>query len=63
MSEYKEAISRLPADLSRVAVVSWDPLPPTNSINTYTAPPRQPTALGEFNAETVFFPGPIIDIS
>jgi hypothetical protein len=46
ISEYKTAISRLPADLSRAAVVSWDPLPPANSINTYTAPPRQPTALG-----------------
>jgi len=55
ISEVTAAISHLPANLSRAAVVSWDPLPPANSINTYTAPPRQPTALDDPSALNLFF--------
>ena len=46
ISEVNAAISQLPPSVARAPVISYDPLPPANSVNTYAAPPRQPTALG-----------------
>lgn len=46
ISEISAAVSQLPPSVNHAAVMSWDPLPPANSINTYVAPSRQPTVLG-----------------
>ena len=48
-------MAHLPADLKDAAVLAWDPLPPINSINTYTAPERQPTAIDDPSALRMFF--------
>jgi len=55
MSEHKEALSHLPKELKDVASLAWDPLPPHNSINTYVAPERQPTAIDDPSALRMFF--------
>lgn len=55
ISEISAAVAKLPANLSRAAVVSWDPLPPPNSINTYEPPPRQPTVLDDRSSLGLFF--------
>ena len=36
-------------------MLAWDPLPPLNSINTYVAPERQPTAIDDPSALRMFF--------
>jgi len=51
----KEVLAHLPADLKDSAVLAWDPLPPVNSINTYLAPDRQPTAIDDPSALRMFF--------
>ena len=51
----KEALAHLPADLKQAVVLAWDPLPPLNSINTYVAPERQPTAIDDPSALRMFF--------
>ena len=51
----KEALAHLPADLKAAIVLAWDPLPPLNSINTYVAPERQPTAIDDPSALRMFF--------
>ena len=51
----KEALAHLPADLKEAVVLAWDPLPPLNSINTYVAPERQPTAIDDPSALRMFF--------
>ena len=51
----KEALSHLPSELKDVAILAWDPLPPLNSINTYTAPERQPTNIDDPSALRMFF--------
>ena len=48
-------LAHLPADLKEAAVLAWDPLPPANSINTYVAPERQPTAIDDPSALRMFF--------
>ena len=48
-------LAHLPADLKDSAVLAWDPLPPVNSINTYVAPERQPTAIDDPSALRMFF--------
>jgi len=55
MSEHREALSHLPPELKEVGLVAWDPLPPVNSINTYVAPTRQPTAIDDPSALRMFF--------
>jgi len=55
MSEHREALSHLPPELKEVASLAWDPLPPVNSINTYVAPARQPTAIDDPSALRMFF--------
>jgi len=55
MSDIKEALSHLPPELKEVASLAWDPLPPLNSINTYVAPARQPTAIDDPSALRMFF--------
>ena len=55
MSEHREALSHLPPELKEVASLAWDPLPPVNSINTYVAPDRQPTAIDDPSALRMFF--------
>ena len=47
MSEFADVVSALPVSLARAPATSWDPLPPADSINTYTAPTRQQTVLGK----------------
>merc|ERR1711936_1169279 len=44
-----------PPELKEVASLAWDPLPPLNSINTYVAPTRQPTAIDDPSALRMFF--------
>merc|ERR1712098_794463 len=55
MCDHKEALAHLPPDLKEANLMAWDPLPPLNSINTYTAPERQPTALDDPSALRLFF--------
>lgn len=55
MSEHREALSQLPPEYKEVASLAWDPLPPLNSINTYVAPARQPTAIDDPSALRMFF--------
>jgi len=55
ISEVNAAISQLPPSVARAPVISYDPLPPANSVNTYAAPPRQPTALDDPSALGLFF--------
>jgi len=55
ISEISAAVSQLPPSVNHAAVMSWDPLPPANSINTYVAPSRQPTVLDDPNALGMFF--------
>lgn len=55
MSEQSEAVAQLPAELKQQPSLAWDPLPPANSINTYVAPPRQPTAIDDPSALRMFF--------
>ncbi|XP_033119661.1 transcription factor 25-like [Anneissia japonica] len=42
LSEIKEALVGLPTALSNTPIMSYDPLPPKDSIVSYTRPPRQP---------------------
>jgi len=56
MSEIKEATAALPPGLaSGEQIFSWDPLPPSDSLNTYTPPPRQPTNIDDPSALRLFF--------
>jgi len=55
MSEHREPLSHLPPELKDVPSLAWDPLPPLNSINTYVAPARQPTAIDDPSALRMFF--------
>lgn len=40
MSDIKDATASLPMDLANVPLLSYDPLPPQDSISGYTRPPR-----------------------
>lgn len=40
ISEIKDATATLPPDMSRTSMLSFDPLPPTDSISSYGRPPR-----------------------
>jgi hypothetical protein len=55
MSEFPSVVSALPGNLARAPATSWDPLPPADSINTYTAPPRQQTVLDDPSSLRLFF--------
>jgi len=55
MSEFPSVVSALPGSLTRAAATSWDPVPPVDSINTYTAPPRQQTVLDDPSSLRLFF--------
>jgi len=55
MSEFQSVVSSLPGSLARAASSSWDPLPPHNSINTYTTTPRHQTVLDDPSALRLFF--------
>lgn len=55
MSEHKEAVAHLPPDMKDANLVSYDPLMPLNSINTYQTPERQSIALDDPSAFRMFF--------
>jgi len=55
MSEFADVVSALPVSLARAPATSWDPLPPADSINTYTAPTRQQTVLDDPSSVSLFF--------
>merc|ERR1719154_25434 len=55
MSEFASVVLALPVSLARAPATSWDPLPPTDSINTYTAPSRQQTVLDDPSSLRLFF--------
>jgi len=40
LSDVKEATAHLPHEVTSSPVLSYDPLPPADSINSYTRPPR-----------------------
>lgn len=41
ISEIKDATATLPPDMSRTSFLSFDPLPPTDAISSYSRPPRE----------------------
>ncbi|XP_062501672.1 ribosome quality control complex subunit TCF25-like isoform X2 [Corticium candelabrum] len=48
LSDYRNVLSSLPREIAEKPVMMHDPLPPLDSVSSYTRPPRQ-TALGETN--------------
>ncbi|XP_013401303.1 transcription factor 25-like, partial [Lingula anatina] len=56
ISEIKDATAALPPHLANTPVMSYDPLPPEDSISSYERPPaRQTRAQQESNPLTAFF--------
>ena len=55
VSDIQSVSSHLPRDLTTSPLTSWDPLPPLDSINTYTRPPRAVTVVDDPNALRMFF--------
>ncbi|XP_063441257.1 ribosome quality control complex subunit TCF25-like [Mytilus trossulus] len=55
LSEIKDATAALPQDLANTTVVSYDPLPPTDSIAAYESPQRTRRINQESSTLTNFF--------
>ncbi|KAL9976033.1 hypothetical protein ACROYT_G013264 [Oculina patagonica] len=56
MSDIKDATASLPMDLANVPLLSYDPLPPQDSVTGYTRPPRRNVTVDEeHGALSMFF--------
>lgn len=54
MSDIKDATTSLPKELSATPVMSYDPLPPTDTMDTYTREARR-TQIDDPSALRMFF--------
>lgn len=55
LSDIKEATTSLPVDLTLSPVMSYDPLPPTDSVSGYSRPERPRITVDQGNPLSVFF--------